>query len=52
MNYLHIWGMSRKYVPIAHNGRAGGVSGVRLRGDVSGAEKVTSDILSVLILCL
>jgi hypothetical protein len=30
--------MSRKSVPIAHTGRAGGVSGVRLRGDVSGAE--------------
>jgi NAD(P)H-dependent flavin oxidoreductase YrpB (nitropropane dioxygenase family) len=38
-------------VPIAHTGRAGGVSGVRLRGDVSRAEKVKSDTLSVLILC-
>jgi hypothetical protein len=35
-----------------HIGCAGGMSGVRLRGDVSVAEKVTSDTLSVLILCL
>jgi hypothetical protein len=38
-------------VLIAHTGRADGVRGVRLRGDVSGAEKFTSDTLSVLILC-
>jgi hypothetical protein len=35
-----------------HIGCAGGMSGVRLRGDVSGAKKITSDTLSVLILCL
>jgi hypothetical protein len=32
--------------------RADGMSGLLLRGDVLGAEKVTSDTLSVLILCL
>jgi hypothetical protein len=41
----------QKVVPIAHTGRADGVSGVRLRGDVSGAEKVTSDtVISILSL--
>jgi hypothetical protein len=39
-------------VPITHTGHAGGMSGVHLRGDVSGAKKVTSNTLSVLILCL
>jgi hypothetical protein len=38
--------MSRKYVPIAHTGRADGVSGVRLRGDVSGAEGYIKHIVS------
>jgi hypothetical protein len=32
-------------VPIAYTFRAGGVRGVRLRGDVSRAEKVTLDTL-------
>jgi hypothetical protein len=40
--------MTRKEVPIAHTGRAGDVGGVRRRGDVSGAEKVTPDTLSFL----
>jgi hypothetical protein len=47
LNLVHVRSMSRKKVPIVHTG-----SGVRLQGDVSGAEKVTSDTLSVLILCL
>jgi hypothetical protein len=41
-----------RHVQIAQTGRAGGVSGVRLHGDVSGTEKVTLDTLSALILCL
>jgi hypothetical protein len=52
LNLVHVRGMSRKKVPIVHTGSEGGVSRVRLQGDVSGAEKVTSDTLSVLILCL
>jgi hypothetical protein len=36
----------------SRTGHAGDVSGVRLWGDVSGAEKVTRNTLSVLILCL
>jgi hypothetical protein len=41
-----------RHVHKVSSDRAGGVSGVRLCGHVSGTEKVTSDTLSVLILSL